>query len=79
MGAKKGKKKSKKSDEKVVLSKDYFDLLCEKAEKLDEIFTEDDEVSIAVSDFKDMKEFAKRFEKVDQTVDDYEPPPSEEE
>ena len=65
--------KAKKSKPKVVISQEYLDLLTDKASLLEEIFGNGD-ASITPGDFKTYTKFAKADDKVDATVDSYEPP-----
>jgi hypothetical protein len=61
--------RKKKKDDRVVVSGAYLTLLQEKAEMLDSLFQEGDSsepmATIAPSDFKRVREFEKRFAKVD--------------
>lgn len=69
---------AKKDKKKVVVFQEYLDILIDKADMLTELFESEDgpegAVMIAESDFKDYREVKKAFEKVDTTVENYDPP-----
>ena len=65
----------KKKVEKVVITAEYLQLLVDKADALDRIFSEAG-ACIVIEDFKMMKIFDRRFSKLDISQEEYVEPTS---